>query len=103
MERKYTTFDTKIRTPEPYDDPDDVPPELVGTSVDPIFANGQLVDPPPTNGHVPPADKHLADVREQSRKWIYDVLTATDAPPAKRLRNKSFPDDVPVRVASFEC
>ena len=37
------------------------------------LADGSPVYPLSSNGHGVPADKHLADVREQSRKWIYDA------------------------------
>ena len=91
---------------QPFDDPDTMPAEYVGTAWDPTVANGQPVYPPPTtNGYVPPADKHLGTVREASRQWMFRALTGTDAPPAKQhsLTDTKALADVPVRIATFEC
>ena len=110
---KWQAFPTKIAiksggeapADRPFDDPDTMPPEYVGTAWDPTVADGSPVYAPPSNGNTSNGNKALdvAGVREASRQWMFRALTGTDAPPATPPRGTSFAADAPVRILTFDA
>jgi hypothetical protein len=82
----------------PFDDPDDAPPHLIGTSVDPVFAHGGPVYPALASSSNGNTTKSLDTVREATRKSTYDLLVGMP-----ERETKSLADDAPLQIATFEC